>query len=151
MELSRKADVNREIYILANAGTVGDIALQLHQELQARGYSLLFEDVLFAAMTDVQYYTSWAVLEVQRKDGENVFLDKDTPLEAYEWAIIEPVLRAHCDLIQANLMESSRSLGGEQFGLTVSEASQSYAEAKRNMQNEAFIEPPVALKTMSER
>ena len=59
-----------------------------------------------------------------------------------EWAIIEPVIRAHCDLIQANRVEAMDSLGGERFGLSVSEATMGFTEAKREMESKTFVEEP---------
>lgn len=135
----------RAIYVHIDGGTVADGALQLFDELSATGYSLLYDDVLRAAVIDVQYYAAWAVLDSQRQATALNRIGEDTRLAAYEWAIIDPVLRAHCDLLQARLVEGSRSLGGDGFGLAVSEANQIYNEARKLMQQEAFCEPPFSL------
>ncbi|MBF7696211.1 hypothetical protein [Acinetobacter rathckeae] len=128
-------------------GTLTAFAQQLHHELSMTGYSLLLEDMLHALQLDTQYYAAWAVLEVRKNSTVSVQIDETTPLQLYEWAIIEPVFRSHCDLLQARLVEGSRSLGGDGFGLSVVEANQLYAESKKVMQNEAFIEPPISFKT----
>lgn len=136
------------IYQVAIAGTVKSISDELYMELSNSGYSLLDTDVLAIMINEVQYYASWAVLEVQRLSAGGVTLIGDsTNIHAYEWAILNPVVRAHCDLIQARLMESSRSLGGDGFGLTVSEANQTYLESRTRMQFEASYEPPFSIKT----
>ena len=72
-------------------------------------------------------------------------------LEGFEYAIIEPCFSANCDLIQAQLVEGSRSMGGDGFGLSVSEAEQAYREAKELMPKNAFVAPPFSFKTMGER
>ncbi|SDB86908.1 hypothetical protein [Acinetobacter boissieri] len=131
----------------AGNGTLTAFAQQLHQELSLTGYSLLLEDMLHALQLDAQYYASWAVLEVQNNSTVPILINENTPLQLYEWAIIEPVFRSHCDLLQARLVEGSRSLGGDGFGLSVAEANQLYTESKKIMQNEAFIEPPISFKT----
>lgn len=138
----------RPIYVTIDGGTVEAGAMQLYDELAGNGYSLLPEDVLKAAQIDVQYYVGWAMPEAQRRSVIIRLLDNQMPLEAYEWAIIDPVLRAHCDLLQARLVEGSRSLGGDGFGLNVSEANQIYNEARKNMQQEAFCEPPFSIVTL---
>ena len=58
---------------------------------------------------------------------------------------MEPVIRAHCDFIQSQRVEGTGSLGGERFGLSVSEAKQAYADAKLEMKKEAFVESPFTL------
>ncbi|MFC4953077.1 hypothetical protein [Acinetobacter puyangensis] len=140
----------RPVYLRVDAGTIETLATQLHDELSGAGYSLLIDDVINIALMEAQYYSAWAVLEAQRNATMIIPFDKNITLEAYEWAVIDPVLRAHCDLVQSRLVEGSRSLGGDGFGLSVSEANQIYLEARKTMQLEAFVEPPFSYKTMSE-
>lgn len=125
-------------------GTLEVLAGQLHSELQGCGYSLLLSDVEQAALLEVQYYAGWTLLEVQRQSSNPtaVLLDKTVNIDAYEWSIIEPVVRAHCDLMQARLVEGSRSLGGDGFGLQVSEAQQNYVMEREKLPKLAFIAPP---------
>lgn len=138
---------DNDIYRIAVAGTVKDLSNDLFIELQNSGYSLLDSDVLAVFLNEVQYYASWSVLEVQRLSATATLISDSIILHAYEWAILNPVVRAHCDLIQAKLMESSRSLGGDGFGLTVSEANQIYLESRTRMQFEASYEPPFSIAT----
>ena len=126
--------------------SIADIALQLHEELNGSGYSLLLADVEKVILAETQIYAAWALLECQ-KQQQSSLLDHDTTLHAYEWAIIEPVARAHCDLLQARLVEGSRSLGGDGFGLQVSEAQQNYLQAKEMLAKSAFVAPPYSLDT----
>lgn len=137
------------VYLKIVAGTISELAEQLHNELSSNGYSLLLDDVVNAALIETQYYAAWAVFQAQRDAVSGVLLDQALPLIAAEWAILDPVIRAHCDLIQARLMEGSRSLGAESFGLDVSSANQNYLEARKVMQDEAFYEPPFSYTTMS--
>lgn len=131
-------------YPRLNLGTLEVLAGQLHNELQGVGYSLLQSDIEQAVLLEVQYYAGWALLEVQRQSSTPmaVLLNKSVTLDAYEWAMIEPVVRSHCDLLQAKLVEGSRSLGGDGFGLQVSEAQQNYAMEREKLPKLAFIAPP---------
>lgn len=149
MQLTPKTTTEdvRDTYIKVDAQTLAVLADQLYQELSSNGYSLLLDDVVSAMIIDTQYYASWAVLECQRSAIIGLSIDENLVLEGFEWAIIEPVLRAHCDVIQSRLVEGSRSLGGDGFGLNVSEARQIYADARITMQNEAFCEPPSSFTT----
>jgi hypothetical protein len=65
--------------------------------------------------------------------GTATQLNKDYVLSLSEWGLIEPVIRAHCELIQAQRVEGTGSLGGERFGLSVSEATANYKEAKEDL------------------
>jgi hypothetical protein len=127
-------------------GTVESLAQTLHQELYGGGYSLLESDVLSAFLCEVQFYSAWAAFAVQKAEAATVtLLNKDLVLDSYEWAIIEPVVRAHCDLLQARLVEGSRSLGGDGFGLQVSEAQQNYLQARELLPKTAFVAQPYTL------
>ena len=74
-----------------------------------------------------------------------VMIDQNLTIDAYEWSIIEPVVRAHCDLLQARLVEGSRSLGGDGFGIQVSEAQQNYTMERDKLPRLAFVAPPYTL------
>lgn len=127
------------------AGTVADLSATLHAELQMSGYSLLLDDVRDAVLCEARLYAGWATFEVQRFANAPVELDSTLSIDAYEWAFIEPVIRAHCDMLQAIRMEGSRSLGAENFGLSVSEARQIYQEQRDLLPKNAFISPPFTL------
>jgi hypothetical protein len=66
-------------------------------------------------------------------------------LDAYEWEIILPVVRAHIAIIQARRSDASKSLGTEGYGLSISEAEQLYKDARLEMQRAAFIEAPFSI------
>ena len=133
-------------YSHVTLGTVADLSAQLYLELQGGGYSLLQVDIQQAILLEVQYYSGWAVLEVQKKAAAiPVMIDQNLTIDAYEWSIIEPVVRAHCDLLQARLVEGSRSLGGDGFGIQVSEAQQNYTMERDKLPRLAFVAPPYTL------
>ena len=128
-------------------GTIAELSTTLHAELQMSGYSLLLEDVRDVVLSEAANYAAWASFEQQRFINAPIQLDDTLPIDAYEWSMIEVVCRAHCDLLQAIRMEGSRSLGTENFGLTVSEARQIYQEQRDLLPKNAFIEPPYSLST----
>lgn len=134
--------LHKDTYLTLQAGTLLEISEQLHEHFQEVGFSLLLEDVLKAVVFDVQYYSSWAVLYAQRNSKQFFEINAELRLEAFEWAIIYPLILAHCELLQAKMMESSRSLSGETFGLSVSEAQTNYQQAMERLQYEASVEPP---------
>lgn len=151
MELKNSTAVGREVYIEVLAGQIAEIVDQLYAQCMAQGYSLLKEDVEQCMIEEVQYYASrCAVLEHQRKALQSFNIDLTTPLTGDEWAVIDPVVRARFDLIQARLMEGSNSLmNGQAFGLGVSEALATYTQQRANMQIEGFVEPPFSFSTLS--
>lgn len=151
MQLQAKGSESPQMqsYLCITAGSIKDVATQLYEELSGNGYSLLPEDVINTTVLEAQYYAAWQMLQAQKNATSPMPLDQNIVLEAAEWAILDPVIRAHCDLQQARLMEGSRSLGGEGFGLDVNTANQIYTEARKNMQDEAFFEPPFSYTTMS--
>lgn len=127
------------------AGAVGQLAASLHTELVNSGYSLMPEDVLLCVVQAVCKYAAWDTLDAQRNATGSVSVDSSLVLAAHEWQIIEPLVRAHCDLIQANRMEASRSLGMEQVGMSVSEAMQGLQMQQDLLAQRAFCAPPFAI------
>ncbi|MEY2864251.1 MAG: hypothetical protein RLY58_1958, partial [Pseudomonadota bacterium] len=83
------------------AGTVGSATTALYQEMMLSGYSVSDDDVKDACLDEVRYYATWATLEVQRTATAPIELDHVLTLDAYEWEIILPVVRAHIAMIQA--------------------------------------------------
>ena len=127
------------------AGSVGQLAAMLHNELCNSGYSLMAEDVLSCVVQAVCKYAAWDTLDAQRHATGDVQVGAGLVLAAHEWQIIEPLVRAHCDLIQANRMEASRSLGMEQVGMSVSEAMQGLQMQQDLLAQRAFCAPPFAI------
>lgn len=132
-------------YPRLTVGTIAELSTTLHAELQMSGYSLLFEDVRDAVLCEAQLYAGWATFEEQRFANAAIELDESLPIDAYEWVFIEPVVRAHCEMLQAIRMEGSRSLGTESFGLSVSEARQIYNEQRDLLPKNAFISAPFTM------
>lgn len=136
------------IYPKVIAGTIAQIAHALFLELQSTGSSLLEDDVLNSCLVHVKHYASHAVLSCQRRLLVATEIDKNIILQGFEWSIIDPVIRAHCDLNQAKLVEGSRSMGGDGFGMTVSEALQIYNDQRERLPRNAYIEPPFSFATL---
>ncbi|ENV14754.1 hypothetical protein F965_00100 [Acinetobacter schindleri NIPH 900] len=126
------------------AGSIATLSTALADEYALFGYSITAEDVEIALRLDYAFYAGWATTAAQ-DSGQTLELKSNYPVSLGEWAVIDPVIRAHCELIQAQRMEATGSLGGERFGLSVSEASQNYMNAKLEMKKEAFVEPPFTL------
>lgn len=133
------------------AGSIAEIALLFYEKLQMKGYSLLLEDVTTALIEETKRYAGWATLTCQRGSTSIITISPDLILEGFEWVIIEPCFSTNCDVIQAHLVEASRSMGGDGFGMTVSEAEQNHKDAKEQMPKLAFVSPPFSFKTMGER
>ena len=126
------------------AGTIASLAQALYLEYVLMGYSTTTEDISTAIMLDFAFYAGWATTTTQEQ-GLETEIDENHSISFTEWAILEPVIRAHCDFIQSQRVEGTGSLGGERFGLSVSEAKQAYADAKLEMKKEAFVEAPFTL------
>ena len=125
---------------VATAGTLQQLADTLLVELMLSGYSLTPDDVIGGMVHGAECYAPWAVFEAQRNAVASLVIDGAFPLSADEWIIIQPLVRAYLDKIQAKRMESARSSGAEAFGLSVSEAEQAYEVQHELLPKAAFIE-----------
>ena len=132
----------------AVAGTISELAALYHQKLTLKGYSLLQDEIQAAFIEEVKRYAGWQSLTCQKSSIVPIAVDEHLILEAFEWVIIEPCVKANCDLIQASLVEASRSMGSEGFGMSVSEAEQAYEAEKEKMPKNAFVQPPFSFKTL---
>jgi len=132
----------------AVAGAISELAALYHQKLTLKGYSLLQEEIQAAFIEEVKRYAGWQSLTCQKSSIVPIAVDEHLILEAFEWVIIEPCVKANCDLIQASLVEASRSMGTEGFGMSVSEAEQAYEAEKEKMPKNAFVQPPFSFKTL---
>lgn len=128
----------------SEAGTIASLAETLYMEYALMGYSLNAFDIETALKLDFAFYAGWATTETQEK-GQTTTIDDTHTIALSEWAVIEPVVRAHCEWIQSQRVDATGSLGGERFGLSVSEAKQEYTTAKMDMKKEAFVEAPFTL------
>lgn len=126
-----------------HAGTVEELSEILAGELVLSGFSLGQDEVKSVILAECRYYSGWSVFESQ-SDGV-IAIDAALILDRYEWSILEPAIRAHLNLLQARRMESIRSLGAQEFGLSVSEAEQTYQQERASIPKIAFIEPPYSL------
>lgn len=126
------------------AGTIASLSETLYMEYGLVGFSTTDEDIKIALISDYLYYAGWATTTDQDK-GQSVDVNGTTSISVNDWVVIEPLIRAHIELLQAQRMESSASLGAERHGLSVSEARMTYTEAKETMKREAFVEPPFTL------
>lgn len=132
-----------EVYLSANAGTVGELSALVFDELTLSGYSLGDDDIKTVILAECRFYAGWAMFESQK--DSIIKIDQNLILDQAEWSILEPVIKASLDLKQAQRMESIRSLGAQEFGLSVSEARQIYKEERDSMPRLAFIEEPYSL------
>ncbi|WP_394211168.1 hypothetical protein [Psychrobacter piscatorii] len=138
-------DVNHVI------GTIEDAANDLYDELLTTGYSLLLSDVVKVFIINTKKYAGWSgELQHCPKSDEScdkplLVIDKNTVLGVDDWVIVEPVIRAHCDLVQARRMEGAQNLGVQPAGMSSSEARQLYDDAVKTMQKEAFQFQPFSI------
>ncbi len=133
-------------------GVIGEYCNVLYDELLTSGYSLLLDDVQNIVLQEVRFLAGWCRLACQHSDDEppiggfgSFTIDLDTILLLDEWVVIEPVVRCHCDLVQARRMEGSQALGVMAFGLQSSEALQNYNMAVETMKKEAFHNAPFSV------
>lgn len=140
-----KLEQTTDAHPSADAGTLKQRVPALMDELIMSGYSLSEEDVEGVVLSAASLLVSWGRLDWQRQKGDGGHLGLDTPITADEWGIMEPVVRAHCDLIQARRMEGTQSLGMTTFGLSVSEATSHYHQAIETLKREAFCEAPFSI------
>jgi hypothetical protein len=122
-------------------GTLGTLSQIITTEYSLSGYSLTVDDVKTSLIVDFTLYAGWGKTYA-KENNLPVSLDENQLISFGDWAVLEQVVKAHCDLIQAQRVEATGSLGGERFGLTVGEATQNYNLAKETMKKEAFIEEP---------
>jgi hypothetical protein len=140
-KLSQVTELN--IYPSSQAGTVAELSDLVANELSMSGYSLGQDDVQSIILAECRYYSGWAMFEAQKSSV--ISLDDSLVLDAYEWSILEPAIRAHLDLRQAQHMEAIKSIGSTDFGLSVSEARQIYLQERAEVPKTAFVEPPYSL------
>lgn len=137
-------------------GTVLDIAQDLYDELVTSGSSVTLEDVIKVVITNTKKYAGWSgELQHCPSDKEDckaplLTITENTVIGVDDWIIIEPVIRAHCDLVQARRMEGFQGLGGQPSGLSSSEALQLYKESLEVMKKEAFQFQPFSVETLIE-
>ena len=133
-----------ELIKVSKAGSIQELATFLDDHYISHGYSINKEDILDVLKANFLFYTAWASTQEQKK-GTETTIDDNTVISVAEWGIIEPVIRAHLDWIQAQRMESTASLGVQSFGLSVPEAKSIFDTSKETMKKEAFIAEPFTI------
>jgi hypothetical protein len=128
---------------ISEAGAIHALAELLSSHYMAIGYSLAKEDIIEVLKTDFLFYAGWAITKSQLQTS--FLIDQNSVISVGEWGILEAVVRAHINFIQAQRMEASGAMGGDRFGLTSSEAEQAYSLAKETMKKEAFVETPFTI------
>jgi len=134
-------------------GTINDAAQALYDELVTSNSSVTFEEVIKVFIDNTKKYAAWSG-ELQHCPMADascksplLVITANTVLGVDDWAILEPVIRAHCDLVQARRMEGFQALGGAPAGRSSSEAEQDYKESLERMKKEAFQCEPYSIET----
>jgi hypothetical protein len=133
------------------AGTLEDVAGELYDELLTTGSSVLLSDLVKILITNAKKYAGWSdQLHPMPADQDAatkplLVVEATTVLSVGDWLIIEPVVRAHCDLVQARRMEGAQNLGVQPSGMSSSEALQLYKDAIITMQKESFQYQPFSI------
>lgn len=125
-------------------GNVMTISSLVANEFALVGYSLTDLDVQPALIANFAVYAGWNT-PYTKENNLPTPLDESQIISFNDWAVLEPLVRAHCELLQAQRVDGTGSLGNERFGLSVSEATQNYNLAKETMKKEAYVEPPFTL------
>ena len=124
-------------------GTIQDAAQELYDELLTTGSSVRLSEVVKILITNTKKSAGWSgelqhYPSVKDDDKPLLTITANTVLGLDDWLIIEPMVRAHCDLVQARRMEGAQGLGVQQTGMMTSEALQLYKDAIEVMKKEAF-------------
>lgn len=134
-----------ELTLVSKAGSILELAVLLEEHYLTQGYSLTREDIAEALRLVYLFYSAWATTQEQVEAVTPSTIGDNTIVSVPEWGIIEPVLRAYLDCMQAQRMEGTASLGVERFGLSVSEAKQAYSVSQEEMKKNAFVEKPFTI------
>lgn len=122
------------------AGTVADLATVLLEEFEFSGESISIEDAEKSIIDHVVLYSGWQPLYVQTKSTQPVLVDRSLELELGEWSIIEPVVRAHLEMIHAKRSDGSGAISGERIGKDPITAQNDYMTVKNEMGKNAFCD-----------
>lgn len=134
-----------QAYPPITVGTLTELSDRLYLELAQSGYALMPEDIQAVMIEAASMYAAWATFNIQETQDTAQPLDGSLPLDASEWFIMQPLVRSHCDLLQARRMEGAGSLGGERFGLSVGEAQQIYDLAREALPKDATVIAPYSI------
>lgn len=136
-------------------GTLIQVAQDLYDELVTSGSSVTLNDVVKIVITNTKKYAGWSG-EMQHCPSDTqdcksplLVITQNTVIGVDDWIIVEPVVRAHCDLVQARRMEGFQGLGGQMSGMAASEALQLYKESLEAMKKEAFQFQPFSVETIN--
>lgn len=125
-------------------GSLKDASDELYDELLTTGSSVMLSDIVKIMIVNTKKYAGWSgELQHCPKDDAScvkplLTITENTVLGVDDWLIIEPVVRAHCDLVQARRMEGAQNLGVQPAGMSSSEALQYYKDSLDVMKREAF-------------
>ena len=137
-------------------GTIAEVANDLYDELITSNSSATIDDVLKIIITNTKKYAGWSgemqhcPLADEACKSPLLTITVNTVIGVDDWVIIEPVVRAHCNLVQARRMEGFQGLGGQVSGLSSQEAEMDYREALERMKKEAFQFQPFSVETLIE-
>ena len=125
-------------------GSLQDASDELYDELLTTGSSVMLSDVVKIMIVNTKKYAGWSgeLQHCPKEDASCVkpllIITENTDLGVDDWITLEPVVRAHCDLVQDRRMERAQQLGVRPTGMSSSEALQYYKEALDVMKREAF-------------
>lgn len=136
-------------------GTINDVANSLYDELVTSNSSATIDDVIKVIVTNTEKYAGWSG-EMQHCPSADkncksplLTITVNTVIGVDDWIVIEPVVRAHCNLVQARRMEGFQGLGGQVSGLSSQEAEMDYREALERMKKEAFQFQPFTVEPIT--
>lgn len=122
------------------AGTIAHLASVLLEELEFSGESIAIEDAEKSIIDHAVLYAGWQSLYVQKNSTQPIEVNQALELELGEWSIIEPVVRAHLELIHSKRVDGSGAISGERTGKDPMTANTDYVAAKEEMKKNAFCE-----------
>ncbi|WP_151765796.1 hypothetical protein [Acinetobacter colistiniresistens] len=128
------------VYQPSMAGTIAELAEVILEELEFSGESIAIEDAKKSIIDHAVLYAGWQSLHMQKQSTQPIKVDEDFELELGEWSILEPIVRAHLELIHSKRVDGSGAIAGERTGKDPITAATDYNTAKAELGKNAFCE-----------
>lgn len=115
--------------------TVADMAIFYNTASRPVGIVVSDDVILAQALKATRYYDGFGELENLARDEE---VDSATEITKSEQAVIFPLFELYVERENALILESSRALGVEVYGRSVSEIASEITNKEQEIQNLAF-------------
>lgn len=121
---------------MVTAISIYDLVKNFITAVQPMGVILDENTITAQCLEAVKFYLGYG--DLSNYDRERDELTKETLLTKSEVAVINPLFKLYVERENALILESSRSLGVESYGRSVSEISNEIQQKEQEIQNLAF-------------